>query len=117
MSLSVASCTCRTTRRSQQVMIGASEVGSCRPLVPEGHRVSKGDEVAVFAYGGSIMTTLFRRGAIAFDQDLLTNTARGSETRVNYGSSLGRATRLAPAGGGEGGRGQEQQEEGNGPMD
>ncbi len=99
-------------------MIGASEVGSCRPLVPEGHHVSKGDEVAVFAYGGSIMTTLFRRGAIAFDQDLLTNTARGSETRVNYGSSLGRATRLAPAGTRGDFLGREQEDgDGLGPMD
>ncbi|KAG2425672.1 hypothetical protein HXX76_013514 [Chlamydomonas incerta] len=42
-----------------QVMIGAAEVGSVQPLVGEGQVVRKGDEVAVFGYGGSIMTTLF----------------------------------------------------------
>ena len=41
-------------------MIGASEVGSVTPLVSEGQAVRKGDEVAVFGYGGSIMATLFK---------------------------------------------------------
>lgn len=52
----------------------------------------QGDEVAVFAYGGSIMVTLFGSGAIAFDDDLATNSKKGHETLVTYASSLGRAT-------------------------
>ncbi|KAG2425671.1 hypothetical protein HXX76_013513 [Chlamydomonas incerta] len=39
-----------------------------------------------------------RRGAIAFDADLVVNTRRDGETRVNYGMRLGAATRLAPGG-------------------
>ncbi|GLC75964.1 hypothetical protein PLESTF_001712100 [Pleodorina starrii] len=85
-----------------QVMIGASEVGSVRPLVKPGQRVTKGDEVAVFTYGGSIMATLFVFGAIDFEADLCRHTSGGCETLVQYGSPLGRATggwrrTLAPA--------------------
>jgi len=52
----------------------------------------QGDEVAVFAYGGSIMTTIFGHGAIAFDDDLVTHSRNNAETLVTLGSSLGRST-------------------------
>lgn len=88
------------------VMIGASDVGSVQPLVKEGAPVRKGDEVGVFAFGSSIVATVFRPGAILFDRDLIQNSARRCETRVSLGTSLGRAAaaaELAPAGGGGGG--------------
>eukprot|EP00775_Hariotina_reticulata_P010215 gene10215-10375_t len=75
-----------------QVMIGASEVGTVKPLVAEGQTVKKGDEVAVFEYGGSIMATLFHHDAIDFDADLHQRSRRGAETLVKYASSLGQAT-------------------------
>ncbi|GLC43596.1 hypothetical protein PLESTM_001493800 [Pleodorina starrii] len=75
-----------------QVMIGASEVGSVQSLVTKGQAVAKGDEVAVFGYGGSLMATLFVGDSIAFDDDLRRHTHAGYETLVKYGSSLGRAT-------------------------
>ncbi|GBF95849.1 phosphatidylserine decarboxylase [Raphidocelis subcapitata] len=79
-------------------MIGASDVGSVQPLVKEGATVRKGDEVGVFAFGGSIVVTAFQRGAIAFDADLAANSARRCETRANMGSGLGRAAHArAPA--------------------
>ncbi|KAI8468738.1 MAG: phosphatidylserine decarboxylase-domain-containing protein [Monoraphidium minutum] len=84
------------------VMIGASDVGTVQPLVKEGAAVAKGDEVGVFEFGGSIVATAFRRGAIEFDADLLAHTRRCCETRVKLGSSLGRAAggmAGAPAGG------------------
>jgi phosphatidylserine decarboxylase len=85
-----------------QVMIGASQVGSVMPLVKEGQRVRKGDEVAVFEYGGSIMATLFGNGTITFDDDVSANSHNGVETLVTYASSLGTATgrphAQAPAG-------------------
>ncbi|EFJ46783.1 hypothetical protein VOLCADRAFT_62226, partial [Volvox carteri f. nagariensis] len=85
-----------------QVMIGASEVGSVQALVKPGAWVTKGDEVALFAYGGSLMATLFVAGTIKFDEDLRRHTASGYETLVKYGSSLGKSTggwqrRIAPA--------------------
>jgi hypothetical protein len=54
--------------------------------------LSQGDEVAVFAYGGSIMTTIFGHGAIIFDADLVTHSRNNAETVVSYGNSLGHAT-------------------------
>jgi hypothetical protein len=53
--------------------------------------------VGVFQYGGSIVATVFRPGAIQFDQDLLTHSARRCETRCSMGTSLGRATGAAGA--------------------
>lgn len=52
----------------------------------------QGDEVAVFAYGGSIMVTLFGARAIKFDDDLEQYSRQGCETLVTFASSLGRAT-------------------------
>jgi hypothetical protein len=46
----------------------------------------------VFAYGGSIMVTLFGAGAISFDDDLETRSREGRKTLVTLASSLGRAT-------------------------
>ncbi|KIZ03055.1 Phosphatidylserine decarboxylase proenzyme [Monoraphidium neglectum] len=82
------------------VAIGACDVGTVQPLVKEGARVTKGDEAAVFEFGGSIMATVFRPGSIEFDEDLLQHTSRRCETRALLGTSLGRATRPvgAPAG-------------------
>ncbi|GIL51913.1 hypothetical protein Vafri_7825 [Volvox africanus] len=84
-----------------QIMIGASEVGSVKGLVKVGDVVTKGDEVAIFAYGGSLMASLFVGGSIVFNEDLRRHTAAGYETLVKYGSPLGRATGtwrvLAPA--------------------
>jgi phosphatidylserine decarboxylase len=46
----------------------------------------------VFAYGGSIMVTLFGAGAISFDDDLEAHSRAGCEMLVTLASSLGRAT-------------------------
>lgn len=40
--------------------------------------------MAVFRYGGSMMTTTFGNGAISFDADLLANSANNAETLVSY---------------------------------
>jgi hypothetical protein len=52
----------------------------------------QGDEVAAFAYGGSIVTTIFGHGAITCDADLVTHSRNNAETVVSYGNSLGHAT-------------------------
>jgi hypothetical protein len=46
----------------------------------------------VFAYGGSIMATIFGHGAITFDDDLVTHSRNNAATLVPYGTSLGHAT-------------------------
>ncbi|GAO17220.1 hypothetical protein UVI_02057420 [Ustilaginoidea virens] len=44
------------------VGIGMDEVSSCEMTVREGQRVSKGDEIGMFHFGGSSHCLLFRRG-------------------------------------------------------
>ena len=42
-----------------------------------------------FQYGGSTVITMFRRGAIRYDADLLRNSLQAVETLVQMGTSLG----------------------------
>ena len=49
----------------------------------------KGQELGWFQYGGSTVITVFRRGAIRYDEDLLRSSARAVETLVKMGTSLG----------------------------
>ncbi|KAK4056412.1 hypothetical protein OIO90_002555 [Microbotryomycetes sp. JL221] len=64
------------------VQIGALLVGSIKPTVRRGQRVKRGDEVGYFAYGGSTIVVLFRKGSVEFDQDLVRNSLRSIETVV-----------------------------------
>jgi len=72
------------------VEIGATNVGSIRQTYVADSVVRKGQEKGYFEFGGSCIVLLFERGRVAFDQDLVENTKRGFETRVNFGESLGR---------------------------
>lgn len=71
------------------VEIGATNVGSIRQTYVADSVVRKGQEKGYFEFGGSCIVLLFERGRVAFDQDLVENTKRGFETRVNFGESLG----------------------------
>jgi phosphatidylserine decarboxylase len=53
----------------------------------------QGQELGYFQYGGSTVVTIFRRGAIKYDADLLENSRRAFETLVKMGASLGFATK------------------------
>jgi phosphatidylserine decarboxylase len=44
------------------VQIGMSEVSSCEVTVQEGERVSKGDEIGMFHFGGSTFCLMFEKG-------------------------------------------------------
>jgi len=59
----------------------------------EGARVSRGQEKGYFDFGGSTIVLLFRPGALAFDADLVENSARGIETLVKVGESIARSGR------------------------
>jgi phosphatidylserine decarboxylase len=54
--------------------------------------------VAHFAFGGSIMTTLFHAGTMDFDYDLIQHSQGMCETLCRFGSSLGRVRRPAAGG-------------------
>lgn len=72
--------------------VGALTVGSIVQHYRPGSRVRRGDTKGHFELGGSTVVLLFQAGAIRIDNDLLTNTASGLETRVRMGDSLGRAS-------------------------
>ncbi|KAF9976322.1 hypothetical protein BGZ73_008752 [Actinomortierella ambigua] len=73
------------------VSIGALLVGSIvlTGAGQAGHELHKGDELGYFAYGGSTCLLLFKKGAVEWDQDLLSNSHRGLETLVKVGERIG----------------------------
>jgi phosphatidylserine decarboxylase len=74
------------------VEIGATNVGTIRQTFVPGRPARKGDEKGFFAFGGSCVITLFGRGRIQFDPDLVSASADCIETYARMGGSLGRAT-------------------------
>lgn len=73
------------------VLVGAMLVGSIILTVSKGATVHRLDELGFFAFGGSTVICIFKKGAIQFDSDLLENSARQFETLVRVGNSIGRA--------------------------
>jgi phosphatidylserine decarboxylase len=54
-----------------------------------GRAVKKGDEKGLFAFGGSCVITIFQRGRIAFDADVVAQSAQHVETYAKFGDRLG----------------------------
>jgi phosphatidylserine decarboxylase len=75
------------------IEVGATNVGSIVQGYLPGRPVSKGDEKGMFAFGGSCVITLFAKGRIAFDADLVEQSRGCIETYARMGDSLG----VAPA--------------------
>jgi phosphatidylserine decarboxylase len=73
------------------VEIGATNVGRIRQLFVAGRNVEKGEEKGLFAFGGSCVISLFARGRIRLDADLLEQSARYCETYAKMGERLGTA--------------------------
>jgi len=71
--------------------VGATNVGSILQSFVPGRPVAKGDEKGLFAFGGSCVITLFARGRIRFDADLVAQSAYHLETYARMGESLGTA--------------------------
>ena len=74
------------------VEIGALTVGSIVQTFEPHAWVARGQKKGFFQLGGSTVVLLFQRGMIRFDDDLQQNTAKGLETEVQMGASVGRAT-------------------------
>jgi len=73
------------------IEVGATNVGRiCQSFVP-GRPVEKGDEKGFFAFGGSCVITLFQRGRIRFDGDIVAQSGRFVETFARMGDRLGEA--------------------------
>lgn len=74
------------------VEIGATFVGSIHQTYLPDQPMRKGDEKGYFEFGGSCIILLFEKNRIEFDSDLILNTQKGFETRLNFGESIGRGT-------------------------
>lgn len=72
--------------------VGATNVGSIIQGFVPGRDVAKGDEKGMFAFGGSCVITLFQRGRIAFDADLVESSAAHIEVYAKMGDRLGIAS-------------------------
>ena len=69
--------------------IGATNVGSIRQTYQVGSDVYKGEEKGYFRFGGSSTITIFERGRVKFDDDLVTQSANQIELYAKIGDSLG----------------------------
>lgn len=69
--------------------IGATMVGTIAQTFVPGRPVEKGDEKGLFKFGGSCVVTIFRRGKIKFDADLLEHSAQQIEVYAKMGERLG----------------------------
>ncbi len=71
--------------------VGATNVGTIKQTHVPGRVARKGEEKGLFKFGGSCVITLFQRGRIAFDADLVAQSAQCVETYARMGDRLGTA--------------------------
>lgn len=69
--------------------IGATCVGSICQTYADGTPIAKGAEKGYFRFGGSSTITIFERGRIRFDQDLMENSKRHRELYARVGDRMG----------------------------
>ncbi|MGC6425284.1 MAG: phosphatidylserine decarboxylase [Lentimonas sp.] len=70
------------------IEVGATCVGGMHSTFNPGV-VEKGGEKGYFSFGGSCVTTIFKRGSIQFDDDLNQHAAEGREVRAKMGERCG----------------------------
>lgn len=73
------------------VEVGATNVGSIVQGFVPGRPVVKGDEKGMFAFGGSCVITLFAKGRIRLDADIIGQSEAFVETYARMGDRLGTA--------------------------
>jgi phosphatidylserine decarboxylase len=74
--------------RVMVVCVGAMMVGSTVITRQAGEKVSRGEELGYFKFGGSTVLLLFEPGVINFDSDLVENSKGALETLVSEPSPL-----------------------------
>jgi phosphatidylserine decarboxylase len=75
--------------RIAYVEVGAFAVGSVVQTYAPGP-VARGQEKGYFQFGGSTLVLFFEPGRVAFDADLVADSAQGLEVHVKTGSRIGR---------------------------
>lgn len=71
------------------IEVGATNVGSIQQSFVPDRPVQKGEEKGLFAFGGSCVITLFQRGRMRFDPDLVAQSRQYVETYARMGDRLG----------------------------
>jgi phosphatidylserine decarboxylase len=71
------------------VEVGATFVGSIVHCFTEGQKVERGDVASYFKPGGSLVLMFLKKGAFTPNNDLVTRTTEGIETKTPIGQSLG----------------------------
>ncbi len=69
--------------------VGATMVGTIAQFYVENRPVAKGEEKGWFKFGGSCVITLFQRGRLRFDPDLVEQSRNGIETYAKMGERMG----------------------------
>ncbi len=75
------------------VEVGATCVGSIIQNYKENTPISKGEEKGYFKFGGSTTILFFKPNTIIVDEDILTQSSLGFETKVNMGETIGKKYR------------------------
>jgi phosphatidylserine decarboxylase len=78
--------------RAAMIEVGATNVGSIVHTFVVGMAVEKGEEKGLFKFGGSCVITLFERGRINFDPDLIAQSRQYIETYARMGERMGVAS-------------------------
>ena len=65
-------------------------VGSITWTAKQGDAIARGDVQGYFSYGGSTVITVFPRGSVKFDEDLVKNSNEAIETQVRVGEQIGK---------------------------
>jgi len=71
------------------VEVGATFVGSIVHCFDIGQEVHRGQQASFFLPGGSLVLAFFKAGAFSPDQELITKTIEGYETRAEIGRPIG----------------------------
>ena len=69
--------------------IGATCVGGICQTYTENEPIEKGSEKGYFRFGGSSTITIFQRGRVQFDQDLIDNSSIHRELYARVGDRMG----------------------------
>lgn len=77
--------------RVAMLEVGATNVGSIVETYVPGRPLPKGEEKGLFKFGGSCVITVFARGRIRFDADVLEQSSQFRETYARMGDRLGSA--------------------------
>jgi phosphatidylserine decarboxylase len=84
-------CTLKTEDKGDIIIapVGATMVGSILETFTPNKKITKGDEMGYFAFGGSTVVLLVAKEKITIDADILENTKNNMETFVQMGEKIG----------------------------